>query len=251
MRSKEEKEKILECWKNKVSQNKASQLLNIPRSTIKDYYKRLNSGIIINDEQKIVLKDLGENLTEADLFRAHQYCYVLGFYLGDGHISKIKRTYRIRIFQDKKFKNLIEEQSKALQDIFPENKVSLIKHAENCVVIQTYSNYIIELFPQHGPGKKHEREITLQEWQRKLIEQNPKPFIKGLIISDGCRFKQTNCNSFYYQFTNMSLDIKNLFVWACGLIGINLIKQNTNSKNIMVRNQDYVKILDEFIGEKS
>jgi hypothetical protein len=43
------------------------------------------------------------------------------------------------------------------------------------------------LFPQHGAGRKHERPIVLEPWQRETIEADPRPFLRGLFRSDGCR----------------------------------------------------------------
>ena len=45
------------------------------------------------------------------------------------------------------------------------------------------------LFPQHGPGRKHERPIVLEDWQRTIVEAHPGPFLRGLFHSDGCRAK--------------------------------------------------------------
>lgn len=41
------------------------------------------------------------------------------------------------------------------------------------------------LFPQHEPGKKHERSIVLADWQQQLVELNSEHLVKGLIESDG------------------------------------------------------------------
>jgi hypothetical protein len=43
------------------------------------------------------------------------------------------------------------------------------------------------LFPQHGPGRKHERPIVLAGWQQSITRRHPKQLIRGLIDSDGCR----------------------------------------------------------------
>jgi hypothetical protein len=43
------------------------------------------------------------------------------------------------------------------------------------------------LFPQHGPGRKHERPILLEDWQREIVERHPGDFLRGLFHSDGCR----------------------------------------------------------------
>ncbi len=43
------------------------------------------------------------------------------------------------------------------------------------------------VFPQHGPGRKHRRPMTLTGWQRALVDEHPQEFLRGLIHSDGCR----------------------------------------------------------------
>src|SRR5262245_36213832 len=43
------------------------------------------------------------------------------------------------------------------------------------------------LFPQHGPGRKHERPIVLADWQRQIVAEHPEPLLRGLFHSDGCR----------------------------------------------------------------
>jgi hypothetical protein len=43
-------------------------------------------------------------------------------------------------------------------------------------------------FPQHHPGRKHERPIILkQKWQQEIVDKHPGPFLRGLIHPDGCR----------------------------------------------------------------
>ena len=41
--------------------------------------------------------------------------------------------------------------------------------------------------PQHGPGRKHERTIALTSWQQDLVDLDPRPLIRGLLHSEGCR----------------------------------------------------------------
>jgi hypothetical protein len=41
------------------------------------------------------------------------------------------------------------------------------------------------LFPQHGPGRKHERTLPLGDWQRDNIETHLGDFLRGLFHSDG------------------------------------------------------------------
>jgi hypothetical protein len=56
-----------------------------------------------------------------------------------------------------------------------------------CTEVASYSKHWICLFPQHGPGRKHERKIELTAWQQELIDRDPRPLLEGLIHSDGCR----------------------------------------------------------------
>jgi hypothetical protein len=43
------------------------------------------------------------------------------------------------------------------------------------------------LFPQHGPGRKHESAIELESWQEEIVGEFPGDFVRGLIPSDGYR----------------------------------------------------------------
>lgn len=45
----------------------------------------------------------------------------------------------------------------------------------------------LHAFPQHGPGRKHERKIALEDWQQQIVDTYPEEFVRGLIHSDGCR----------------------------------------------------------------
>src|SRR3546814_15577428 len=38
-------------------------------------------------------------------------------------------------------------------------------------------------FPQHGPGRKHERPIVLEPWQVGIVEAHPAAFLRGLFHS--------------------------------------------------------------------
>ena len=61
--------------------------------------------------------------------------------------------------------------------------------APGCVVVQSHWKHWPCLFPQHGPGRKHERPIVLEDWQRAVIEAHPGAFLRGLFHSDGSRVR--------------------------------------------------------------
>jgi hypothetical protein len=70
------------------------------------------------------------------------------------------------------------------------NKINRIKRL-GCTDVYSYSKHWPCLFPQHGLGKKHDREIKLEPWQQKLVDLDPRPLVEGLIHSDGCRVTNT------------------------------------------------------------
>lgn len=59
--------------------------------------------------------------------------------------------------------------------------------APGTVVVQAHWKHWPCLFPQHGPGRKHEREIRLAARQREIVERHPEAFLRGLFHSDGSR----------------------------------------------------------------
>jgi hypothetical protein len=65
---------------------------------------------------------------------------------------------------------------------------------KNRVEVSSYWKCWPCLFPQHGPGKKHDRPIVLDEWQRQLADRWADQPLRGLIHSDGCRFQNTGGN---------------------------------------------------------
>ena len=106
------------------------------------------------------------------------------------------------------------------------------------------------LFPQHGPGKKHERPIELTRWQLELVNQAPEMFLRGLIQSDGCRFENSGRDGWRanrYAFCNLSEDILALFCWTCEMLGL---RWTEAKQTIYVSRKADVARMDEFIGPK-
>lgn len=108
--------------------------------------------------------------------------------------------------------------------------------------------------PQHGPGPKHLRKIELSEWQQKLVDVDPRPLLRGLIHSDGCRVLNRAVGTKYppyprYHFCNASEDIRAIFGRACDALGVEW--RPNNARNLSVARRASVAILDEFIGPKS
>jgi hypothetical protein len=107
------------------------------------------------------------------------------------------------------------------------------------------------LFPQHGPGRKHERPIVLEEWQERLVARKPELLIRGLIHSDGCRFQNTGSDGWVnprYSFSNASSDIREIFIAACESLGLHTTQA---PRTVYVSRKADVARMDEFVGPKA
>ena len=99
-----------------------------------------------------------------------------------------------------------------------------------CREVKCWSKHWPCLFPQHGPGKKHNRTIELVPWQQEIVTRCPGAFIRGLFHSDGCRStnrvrrKLAGGDRWYeyprYFFSNESADIIGLCGQALDQVGV-------------------------------
>jgi len=143
-----------------------------------------------------------------------------------------------------------------MRELLPENQQHVQpKRGEHAVEVSTYSKQLRCLFPQHAPGRKHERRIVLTDWQQKLTARRADLLLRGLIHSDGCRFTNTvrHAEKTYeyprYNFSNRSDDIRGIFCAACDLLEIEW--RVMNRWNISVARRASVARLDEFVGPKA
>jgi hypothetical protein len=124
------------------------------------------------------------------------YAYLLGLYLGDGCLSRqppaSKGVWKLRIMCADAWPGLMEECTQAMLAVRPViiarpgSSVTRVQR-EGCVELCSYSKHWLCLFPQHGPGRKHERKIELERWQQDIVSAYPGDFARGLFHSDGCR----------------------------------------------------------------
>jgi hypothetical protein len=187
------------------------------------------------------------------------YLYLLGLYLGDGCISAHPRdVYKLRLFLDSRYPEIIHAGEAAVGSVLPANRINRLSRSggfansspRSNVELSVYSRTLPCLFPQHGPGRKHERPIALVEWQRALVAKHPEQLLRGLIHSDGCRFVNTGRNWRHprYSFSNRSDDIRAIFCDACDLLGVHW---TTAPRTVYVSRVRDVALLDEFIGPKA
>lgn len=191
------------------------------------------------------------------------YAYLLGLYLGDGYISHYAkhRAPSLMITLDDAWPGLQEAATSALKAVFPGKSVCLVRRT-GCHDVKVYFKHLKCLFPQHGPGKKHERAIELHAWQREIVDEHPWEFIRGLIHSDGCRItnwtekviggKRKRYEYARYFFTNTSTDILRLFTDTLDKVGVEWrpCNQSRSAQNVSVARKASVALMDAHVGPK-
>lgn len=192
---------------------------------------------------------------------SESYAYLLGLYLGDGCISRLGRTYSLRVACCATWPGLIDECAAGMRAVRPGNSVSFTD-SPGCVMVTAYSNHWPCLFPQHGAGRKHERRIALEPWQQDIVDAHPWALIRGLIHSDGCRItnwttrmvakKKKRYEYPRYFFTNKSDDIRRILGDTLDAVGVEwtALTRGGAVLNISVARRASVALMDEHVGPK-
>jgi hypothetical protein len=188
--------------------------------------------------------------TSLVLFTPADYAELLGLYLGDGHITLMARAQRLRLMLDAKYPGIVRDAADLLERVVPCNKVGRqYPHEGRMVTLHAYHRHWTCLFPQHGPGKKHDRRIVLEPWQMAFVDAAPWAFLRGCIRSDGCCFINRTGRYEYesYDFTNLSRDIRALFAAVCGRLGVEC---RVYERRVRINRRDSVALMLEHVGRK-
>ena len=189
------------------------------------------------------------------------YSHLLGLYLGDGCVAAAPRTFKLVITCDERYPTIIEDARASMLATGLPRVVHVFPAVSSaCVRVSSASKRWPEAFPQHGPGRKHDRKIELVPWQREIVDRFPQEFLRGLLHSDGCRtvnrFKTKlpsgRVAEYAYPrwfFSNRSADIRGLFCEYCERLGIRWTQ--SNPRNISVSHRHSVALLDSFVPAKS
>ncbi|MGD9481815.1 helix-turn-helix domain-containing protein [Streptomyces sp. TRM70308] len=191
------------------------------------------------------------------------YTYLLGLYLGDGHIAQPPRhrAASLLIVCAEAWPGLIDACAEAMRQVFPDNSVG-VTHRGGCRNVKVYSRHVLCLFPQHGPGKKHERRIALAPWQQRLVHDHPWEFVRGLVHSDGCRITNWATREVggvrkryeypRYFFTNKSVDITRLYTDTLTRLGVEwrTHARGDGGTNVSVARRASVALMDAHVGPK-
>ena len=228
---------------------RAARELGLPRSTVRDWAKRGFEETVGGPMRRHQTDACSaQERAEAE---PSTYAYLFGQYLGDGTIDLCPRNvYKLRIFCCSHYPRIIGRTVATARAIVP-GRVSAYKVKDvNLVVVTTHWKHMPCLFPQHGPGRKHDRLIILDDWQNEIVLAHPQRFLRGLIESDGCRvINRVNGGEYpRYMFSNASTDIMALCIRTIEQLGLHWT--TANSRNIAVSRRPDVEYLDSFIGPK-
>jgi hypothetical protein len=191
------------------------------------------------------------------------YSYLLGLYLGDGHVSLYSghRVPSLSITCADDWPGLMDAAEAAMRAVLPFNQVCRLRRT-GCHNVKVYSKHLYCLFPQHGPGRKHERKIALAPWQQVIVDAYPWEFIRGLVHSDGCRVTNWTTRTVggqskryeypRYFFTNVSADIRQLYCDALDTVGVEwrVTRRGDQPYNVSVARRASVRLMDLHIGPK-
>ncbi|MER5930576.1 helix-turn-helix domain-containing protein [Streptomyces sp. NPDC002054] len=185
------------------------------------------------------------------------YAYLLGLYLGDGHIISKRKQHHLSIYCTRSWPGLVDQAERAMHRVMAMPAVNR-RINKGCVEVKSYTQHWTCMFPQHGPGKKHERRIALEPWQQEIVDAHPWEFIRGLIHSDGCRITNwTVRNGKRYEypryfFTNKSDDIRKLCTDTLTAVGVQwtVLARGSDPFNVSVARKDSVALMDTHVGPK-
>ncbi|MFP8905355.1 helix-turn-helix domain-containing protein [Streptomyces atacamensis] len=191
------------------------------------------------------------------------YAYLLGLYLGDGHIIQYSahRVPNLMVVCSDDWPGLMDACEAAMRKVFPDNSVCRVRRT-GCHNVKVYSRHLWCLFPQHGRGKKHERPIALEPWQQEIVDGHPWELIRGLLHADGCRITNWTVRLVggerkryeypRYFFANKSQDIVRIYVEALEKVGVEwkATHRTTGVCNVSVARRASVALMDAHIGPK-
>lgn len=194
---------------------------------------------------------------DGDLDRA-AYAELLGWYLGDGHLTHQRRgVFGLHVVNDEKYPLANARLLDLMRAVKPASRPHTRLRPGMVMTTVSWKHWPC-LFPQHGPGRKHERPIVLDDWQRAVVEDHPAAFLRGLFHSDGSRVRNWTTRPVAgelkrydyprWQFTNESADIRELCCWALDLVDV--AWRRSSRTHVSVSRREAVARLDALIGPK-
>jgi hypothetical protein len=182
---------------------------------------------------------------------------LLGHYLGDGHILRQPHDmWSLSIYCTDSWPGVMAEVGLAFRTVLGRRPAYVRR--QGCTAVTACFAHLPCLFPQHGPGKKHERAIVLEPWQQQVVDDHPGKLLRGLFHSDGWRGENVAVHRAgdtvvryrypRYEFTNYSPDIRRICTDALDRLAI--AWRPNGAFRISVNRRAAVAALDEHVGPK-
>ncbi|WP_235734834.1 helix-turn-helix domain-containing protein [Nocardioides alcanivorans] len=185
------------------------------------------------------------------------YASLLGFYLGDGTIAKAATYHSLRVSCDRQYPGIVADVEGSILRVRPRSSIFHVA-APGVVIVHANWTHWPCLFPQHGPGRKHDRRILLEPWQERIADRHPAGLLRGLFHSDGARVANWATRAVAgepkrydyprWQFSNRSDDIHAICQQALDTAGIPW--RRSSALHTSVSTRAGVAALDELIGPK-
>jgi hypothetical protein len=185
------------------------------------------------------------------------YSFLLAAYLGDGSIVRVNsrsRSMRLSITLDDAYPAVQDAVELACSRVLPE-AARRRDRKPGCHDVVVSHLHLPCLFPQHGPGRKHERRIVLEPWQSRVVEAHPWEFLRGAFYTDGCSYTNWTVSPagrryeyLTYAFSNRSEEIHQLVCGAARDVGL---RPSRHGKNVVFARRPDVLRLEAHVGRKS
>ncbi|MFF7243767.1 helix-turn-helix domain-containing protein [Embleya sp. NPDC008237] len=236
-----------------ISNADVARRLRIPPGTVGSWLhkERFRRGDLPGRQRAPCFRCLGLDVDR------EAYAYLLGLYLGDGHIVAHPRAYSLSISCANAWPGLMQGCADAITRVLPGSASNFVSR-QGCTDVKRYSQHWPCLFPQHSPGRKHERSIVLESWQQDIVRAEPWALVRGLIHSDGCRITNRTTRMVAgerrryeyprYLFTNESMDIMRILTTTLDELGVEWKFARRN--NLSVARRASVALMDRHIGPK-
>ncbi|KOG50949.1 hypothetical protein ADK76_38155 [Streptomyces griseoflavus] len=250
------RQRALALLRQGVTNRVVAERLNVPRGTIgwwrhEDRKRRGEPFERVHDCPRCTPRP----------FDHRAYAYLLGLYLGDGHIVSKNKQHHLSVYCSDAWPGLIDEAEEAMRKVMATPSTGR-RQKQGCIEVKSYTWHWTCMFPQHGPGRKHERPIALEPWQQEIVDEYPWELIRGLIHSDGCRVTNWTTQRVggrpkryeypRYFFTNKSLDVLGICSAALTSVGVEwkMVRKFNEPFNISVAKRPSVALMDTHIGPK-
>lgn len=253
MRPRHQRQAVARLLRDGLSDEAIAQHTGVPRTTIRDWRRAGVAG----ETTRALCSACDATAHDPQTLDRPAYAYLLGLYLGDGHISATRGgSFRLRIVVDARHPQLADRIATTIARVHPGPRVGRVLQAkDHMLVVSQYARAWPCLFPQHGPGVKHRRRIVLTPWQEAIVSDHPEQLVRGLLHSDGCRIENrtvTPAKTYTYArhlFSNRSDDVRALFCAA--LDRLDIPHRRMNAWTISVARREGVAALYRFVELKS